>query len=425
MKIGVETGLKMDRRIMDANAAVLESFFNAEPVLVGLEKALDVVPRYQPNLILASGPTIPWQDYVGGQRNGIIGGAIYEGLAANGADALAKLDSGEILVRGCQDYNCVGSLAGIYTASMPVFVVEDENYHNRAYCSMYEGNSRRRLNYGIYDEDVHRTLKRISQEVAPVIAKCIESSGGIPLKTIMARALRMGDELHSRNVASSMMFSIALMPHLLSLSRDNDIGVLERVLFELTSDQYFFLRISMAASKVIADRGRNVPFASIVSTMAITCSGFAIKVSGLGDEWFTGPYPDVEAVLFEGYGLDDIAWMGGESVITETIGLGAFAQSAAPALQKYLGGTFPRMLDTNRALYDICAGEHRDFLLPTLDYRGSPVGIDIFKVVARNVSPLMNVGIAGRDGGQIGSGVIRAPIECFVNAAKAFGERYQ
>lgn len=423
--IGPSRVLKIDDRISEANAAVLEAFFNAEPVLIGLEKALDVVPAYKPNLILASGPAIAWGDYVGGQRDGIIGGAIYEGLAVDAVEAVAKLDAGEILVGGCQDYGCVGSLAGIYTASMPVFIVENRNGGNRAYCSMYEGSSRRRLNYGVYDEDVHRTLSRIALEVAPVIARCIKRSGGIVLKEIMARALRMGDELHSRNVASSMMFSIELMPYLLSLSSEINIGTLERALFETTSDQYFFLRVAMAASKVIADNGRDIPFASIVSAMAITCSGFAIKVSGLGDEWFTGPYPDVDAVLFDGYSLEDIAWMGGESVITETVGLGAFAQSSAPALQKYLGGTFHRMIENNRALYGICAGEHRDFLLPGLDYRGSPVGIDIFKVVSQNTLPPMNVGIAGRDGGQIGAGVIRAPRECFVKAVDAFETRYK
>ena len=38
--------------------------------------------------------------------------------------------------------------------------------------------------------------------------------------------------------------------------------------------------------------------------------------------------------------------------------------------------------------------------------------------------PVMDIGVAGRDGGQIGAGLMIAPIECFQAAATAYAELY-
>ena len=59
-----------------------------------------------------------------------------------------------------------------------------------------------------------------------------------------------------------------------------------------------------------------------------------------------------------------------------------------------------------------------------LNYRGTPTGIDIFKVVETGVLPAMDIGVAGRDGGQIGAGIVRAPMECFTEAVKRYNARY-
>jgi hypothetical protein len=158
--------------------------------------------------------------------------------------------------------------------------------------------------------------------------------------------------------------------------------------------------------------------------MTLYCSGYAVRVSGLGDEWFFGPFPTVQARLFEGFTEDDIEWIGGESLITETVGLGGFSQAAAFALQSYQGGSPQAMIANNEAMYDIVVGEHTDFKIPYFGYRGSPTGIDVFKVRATGITPVLDAGLAGRDGGQIGAGVVRAPLECFQVAAEAFEKRY-
>ena len=407
----------------DANAEAFRRLNESDPVLDDVRPAIEALPGMTRETILTSGPPLPWAAYTGGQRAAVIGGALFEGLARDAAEADRKLAAGEIRVDGCHGYGCVGSLAGIYTASMPVFVVRNAAFGNVGCCNFYEGTNPRRLNYGVYDDGVRDRLLHVNRVVAPVVRDAVRLAGGIPLKPIMRRALHMGDELHSRNTAASLLFARELFPHLLALAATQGTAVAKAVQ-AMTEDHYFFLRLSMAAAKATADATRGIAGSSVVTAMALNCREFAIRVGGLGDRWFTGPHATVEARLFEGHGADEITWMGGESVIAETIGLGGFAQAAAFPLQSYQGGSPEAMVERNLALYRITVGENRDFHIPFLRYRGTPTGIDIFKVVETGVTPVMDMGIAGRDGGQIGAGVVKAPIECFARAVEAYRAEY-
>jgi len=413
-----------DSRRNEANRQAYERLCRSEPSLRDVRPAIDVVPGMTREAVLTSGPPLAWGEYTGGQREAIIGAALFEGLAVDRDEAERKLAAGHIRVDGCHSHGAIGSLAGVYTASMPVFVVDNPPFGNTAYCNLYEGTNPRRLNYGVYDEGVRERLLFVQDVVAPVIAEAVRASGGIALKPIMRRALHMGDELHSRNTAASLLFARELYPYFLDLVRDREEPV-KRTVEALTEDHYFFLRLSMAAAKAMADAAHGIEGSSVVTAMAFNCRNFAIRVSGLGDEWFTGPHASVEAKLFEGHTEDEIAWMGGESIIAETVGLGGFAQAAAFALQTYQGGSAEAMVTRNLELYAITVGEHPDFHIPYLGYRGTPTGIDLFRVVESGVRPVMDIGIAGRDGGQIGAGVVRAPIECFEAAQRAYQSRYR
>ncbi|MFQ6023697.1 MAG: DUF1116 domain-containing protein [Acidiferrobacterales bacterium] len=406
-----------------ANTTAFERLCAADPVLKDVLPASDVLPGMTRETILTSGPPMEWSEYTGGQRDAVIGGVLFEGLARDRDEAEGKLASGEIRVDGCHDHGAIGSLAGIYTASMPVFVVENAAFGNTAYCNMYEGTNPRRLNYGVYDAGVRDRLLFIQDVVAPVIAEAIRRSGGISLKPIMRRALHMGDELHSRNTAASLLFSRELFPHLLDLVATQKKSV-ESTLQAVTEDHYFFLRLSMAAAKATADGAHGIEGSSVVTAMAFNCRNFAVRVGGLGDEWFKGPHATVQAKLFEGHTEDEITWMGGESIIAETIGLGGFAQAAAFPLQQYQGGSPDAMVERNCKMYEITVGENPDFHIPYLGYRGTPTGIDIFRVVDTGILPVMDIGVAGRDGGQIGAGVVRAPLACFEAAKQAYQARY-
>lgn len=406
----------------DANAESFARLDDADPWVVDVRPAGEVLPGYRPNVVLTSGAPMPWSAYTGGQRDALIGGALFEGLAADRDEAIARFDSGEIEVGACHDYFAVGSLAGIYTASMPVFVVENRTHGNRGFCNFYEGKEPRRLNYGCYDEGVHQRLLQVNNELAPVVGEAIRRSGGVALKPLIARALRMGDEVHSRNAAASILFNREILPAVLDMVDDKVPGVRDAML-HLAENDYFFLRLSMAAAKASAD-AMVVPGSTLVSAMAFSCRGFAIKLAGTGDTWFEGPPPIHQGKLFAGHTEDEITWMGGESPITETVGLGGFAQACALSLQEYQGGSPEVMIERNLEMYDVVHGESSIYRIPQFSFRGTPTGIDARKVLETGVLPVMDVGLAGRDGGQIGAGVIRAPRECFADAMAEHQRRF-
>jgi hypothetical protein len=404
-----------------ANDETVRRFETTAPVLVDVGPAAEVVPGFEANTILTSGPPMAWEEYVGGQREAVIGAAQYERLGRDREEVIRRLDCGEINVLPCSALHCVGSVAGVYSASMPVFVVEDADGGGRAFCNLYEGSSPRRLNYGCYDEEVQSRLEWIREDLGPTMQRLISSIGPVELKPVMRRALQMGDELHSRNNAGCLLFMAEVIKRAGKLDAGSGLAT---VLQEVVSDQYFFLRLSMGAAKCIADRGHGVDASSVVTAMAISCHGFGIRVSGLGDQWFTGPPPLFEGHFFEGHTSAEVSWMGGESIMTETVGLGGFAQAAAPALHRYQGGSVAAMVERNLEMYQITVSESEQFRIPYFDFRGSPVGIDIFRVLETGVLPVMDAGLAGAGGGQIGAGVVRAPRECFEGAADAYGKRY-
>jgi Protein of unknown function (DUF1116) len=407
-----------------ANARAVERMCAADPVLVGVRPAREVVPGMMAGTILTSGPDLDWTDYAGGQRAAVVGGALFEGLAHNADEVDAKVASGEITVAPCHRHDCIGSLAGVFTASMPVLVVENAHGGNRAYCTLFEGASPHRLNYGVYNDEVRASLRLLEEVVGPTLHEAVTRAGGIALRPIMRRALHLGDELHSRNTAATLLFTREVFPALLDLVAIAEPQV-RRTLEYLGSGDYFFLRLSMAASKAAADAGHGIEASSVVTSMTFNCKEFGIRVSGLGNRCFRGPLPDLaDARLFEGHGADEIECMGGESTINETVGLGGLAQAAAFPLQRYQGGGPARMIETNREMYEITVGEHPAFQIPYFEFRGVPTGIDVHRVVASAITPAMDIGIAGRNGGQIGAGSFRAPLTCFERAQAAYVETY-
>jgi hypothetical protein len=407
-----------------ANAEAVRRMTSADPILVDVAPAGEVLPGMTPRTILTSGPPMPWAEYYGGQRNAVIYGALYEGLASDEQDADAKIADGRITLGSTHDHGCVGSVAGIYTASMPVFVVDNPVHGNRAYCNFYEGESRRRLNYGSYDDEVRAGLDFLRDELAPVLRDVIRASGGVPLRPLISRALRMGDELHSRNTAATILFTRDLMPHFVNYAATRSKEPAQTALRFFSASDYSFLRLSMAAAKAMADAATGVTGSSIVTAMTISCRNFAIRVSGLGGEWFTGPLPEASCKLFDGFTAEDVEWIGGESHITETVGLGGFAQAAAFGLQAYQGGSAEEMARMNSLMYEITVAEHPHFKIPYYGFRGTPVGIDVFKVTQTGITPVIDGGIAGKKGGQIGAGILRAPLACFTAAREAYLRRY-
>jgi hypothetical protein len=389
----------------------------ADPVLVDVRPALAALPGMQPHMILTSGAPMPWSAYTGGQRRAIIGAAQYEGLASSVQDADDRIAAGDILVRACHDHGCVGSVTGVTSASMPVLVVEDRNSGTCGHCLVYEGPARQRLTYGVWNDAVRDQLLHVRDVIGPALGAAVRAIGGLALKPIMRRALGMGDDLHSRNVAATSTFYQRMAVPLLTTPGSSDVAL--EVLRYLEKSELFFLHVGMAAGKATADAARNVAGSRIVTAMAVSEHEFAIRVGGTGDTWFRAPVPPLQAKLFEGFTPDDLAFMGGESLIMETIGLGGMAAAAAFSLQDYSGGTPAAMIATNEQMYTITETEHPEFKIPFLGFRGTPLGIDVAKVVATGVTPAIHMGAAHRDGGHIGAGLLHAPLEPFQEAVAA------
>jgi hypothetical protein len=176
----------------------------------------------------------------------------------------------------------------------------------------------------------------------------------------------------------------------------------------------------------MCDAGHNIEGSTVVSAMARNGTDFGIRVSGLGERWFTALAPPVDGLYFPGFTAEDANPDLGDSTITETAGIGGFAMAAAPAIVTFVGGTAPLAMETTLEMYEITVAHHKIFTIPALDFQGTPTGIDIRKVVEKSITPRVNTGVAHKDAGvgQVGAGLVRPPMSMFEEALVAFAEQY-
>jgi Protein of unknown function (DUF1116) len=409
--------------IEKANKEATERMMEARPVLVGLGKARDVIPGMRENLLLHAGPPITWARASGPMRGAIVGALIFEGKAKDAAEAEALVTSGQIELEPCHHHQAVGPMAGITAPSMSVYVLENKTHGNRSYSNLNEGYGKV-LRYGAYSEEVLNRLRWMEGVMAPVLAKALEASGGIDIRALLAEALHMGDEGHNRNKAGSILYTTKLAPFIARVAPKPEVAA--EVLKFLGDNALSVLNPVMAACKGMADAAHGVEGSTIVSTMARNGTDFGIRVSGLGDRWFTAPVATPKGLYFPGFKAEDASGDIGDSVITETAGIGGFAMASAPAIVTFVSGTPKDAINATLEMYEITYAEHKYFTIPPLDFRGTPTGVDIRKVVEKGIVPRVNTGIAHKDAGvgQIGAGLVRPPMAMFEQAIVAFAEKY-
>jgi hypothetical protein len=410
-----------DDRVIRANAEAVARLIAARPVIVGIGIAADVVPGMRRNLLLHSGPPVAWEAMSGPTRGAVMGGLIYEGLAETPEDAERLAASGKVDFAPCHHHASVGPMAGIMTASMPVWIIENQAFGNRAYATLNEGLGKV-LRYGAFDASVIERLRWMASSLAPILRDAIAAHGPVDLRSLIAQALQMGDEVHNRNRAATSLLIRTLAPHLAVGSAPRD--EIARVFRFLDGNDHFFLNLSMPAAKASLDPAHGVAHSTLVSTMARNGTEFGIRVSGLGDRWFTAPSPMVEGLYLPGFTAADAAPDIGDSVITETCGIGGFAMAAAPAIVQFVGGSASQALGYTRKMYDITLAEHPTYKIPGLDFRGTPTGIDLLKVIETGTLPVVNTGIAHKTPGigMVGAGLVRPPMQCFAQALMAFAD---
>ena len=411
--------------IEQANATAVGRMMDARPILKGLVTAREVIPGLKNGLLLHAGPPVEWERMSGPLRGAVIGALLFEGLAKTEAQATAMAAEGQVKFAPCHEHNAVGPMAGVTSASMKVYVVENITHGNRAFSNLNEGYGKV-LRYGAYSDDVLKKLRWMNDVMAPLLADALAaSSGGLDMRTLLAEALHMGDEGHNRNKAGSLLFLKWFAPLVAKVATDRRVE--HDVLKFIGDNALTVLNPVMAACKAMADAAHNVEGSTVVSTMARNGTDFGIRVSGLGGRWFTAPCETPRGLWFPGFTEADANPDIGDSTITETAGIGGFAMAAAPAIVTFVGSTPKDATHATLEMYEITAAEHKHFTIPALDFRGTPTGIDIRKVVEKGITPRVNTGIAHKQAGvgQVGAGLVRPPMKIFEDALVAYAQKYE
>jgi hypothetical protein len=407
-------------KIEQANEIAVGRILDADPVLVDVRPAGEVIKGLTDGMILHAGPPIGWDRMCGPMRGAIAGAIVLEGWAGDLAAAEKLARSGDISFQPNHHFDAVGPMTGLITPSMPVMVVENRKFENRAYCTLNEGLGKV-MRFGGNDDEVLNRLRWLASDLAPAMSRALADRDGLPLKAIIARGLSMGDEMHQRNVACTGLVLRDLAPALARTSDDGD--QLAALLAFIGSNDQFFLNIAMVMGKAIMDPVRGIEGSSVVTAMSRNGTDFGIRVSGTGDQWFTAPVEMPNGLYFPGFSEKDANPDMGDSTIVETMGLGGFAMAAAPAVAGFVGaGSAGDALNHTRSMMEITVGSNPEWTIPALDFAGVATGIDIRKVLETGLAPVINTGIAHREAGvgQVGAGIVRAPMACFEQALEAF-----
>jgi len=410
--------------IEQANETAISRMMAARPILKTVAPARDVIPGMRDNLLLHAGPPITWERASGPMRGAIVGALIFEGLADDWASAEKLVTSGQIELEPCHEHNAVGPMAGVTSPSMMVYVLENVTHGNKAYSNLNEGYGKV-LRYGAYSEEVIAKLRWMNDVMGPALASALAASeDGLDIRALLAESLHMGDEGHNRNKAGSILYTAKLAPWIVQVVDDKAVAV--QILKFLADNALSVLNPVMAACKAMADAGHGVEGSTVMTVMARNGTDLGIRVSGLGDRWFTGPVGQPDGLYFSGFTAADASGDIGDSTITETAGIGAFAMASAPAIVTFISGTPEMAINTTLKMYEITTAEHSAFTIPALGFRGTPVGVDIRKVVELGIRPQINTGIAHKDAGvgQVGAGLVLPPMNVFEDALVAYAEKY-
>lgn len=418
--------IKKNDHIKNDNERMLESFKKAQPYMMDVVPAKQVIKELagDKKVILHAGPPIKWENMTEPMQGSCVGAVLFEGWAKNEKDAWAMLNAGEVEFMPCHSVRAVGPMGGITSANMPVMIVENRYKGNQAFCTLNEGIGKV-LRFGAYSQEVIDRLIWMKDVLGPTLSKALhKTKEGLNITVLMAKAITMGDEFHQRNIAASLVFLKEMAPLITEL--DIEQSTKKDVIQFLADTDQFFLNIMMATGKSIVDGARTQESGTIVTTMARNGENFGVRIGGMGDEWFTAPVNTPNGLYFTGYAEDDANPDIGDSSIAETVGFGGMSMIAAPGVTRFVGaGGFDDAQRVSNEMMKICTEHNPNFTIPTWDFQGTPLGIDIVKVVETGITPIINTGIAGKVAGtgQVGAGTVRAPLACFEKALLAYAEK--
>lgn len=411
-------------KIQKANEEAVNRIIQSKPVLIGFDKAINVVPNMTEKTIIHAGPPIEYQNMSGPMKGAVQGALVFEELASTLEEADTLAASGDIIFSPCHEHDSVGSMAGVTSANMYVHIIKNETYGNIAYTNLSEQLSKV-LRFGANDQSVIDRLIWMRDVMGPMLRDAMKfAPEGIDLRILLSQALHMGDECHNRNVAGTTVLIQALTPYIVQTDFSKE--QIKEVLDFVAASDYFSGPTWMGVAKAAMDAAHNVENSTIVTTMARNGVEFGIRVSGIGgNTWFTGPAQPVIGPMFAGYTQADAGLDMGDSAITETFGIGGFAMAAAPAIVPLVGGTVQEALNYSKEMLEITTAENPNITIPVLDFMGIPSGIDVLKVIETGIPPIINTAIAHKDPGigMIGAGLTNPPMNVFDEALVALANK--
>jgi hypothetical protein len=397
-----------------ANAEVVRRLDTGVPMLVGVRPAGEVLPQLSGRALLHPGPAIELEQVCDPLRRSMRITVVAEGWCRTVEEADALLESGEVTLLAANTAGAVAPMASVVAASTPVWVVELDAEGERltAYAPVGQGSG----DVAWFGRETPAALERLTllrEAVTPVLSDVIAEGGPVDVFSLAAQAVAMGDDVHVRTQAATNLLLRQLLPALVGTKHPRAVEVARY----LSANHLLFLTLAMAAARTLTAWAGAVAGSSVVTTMARNGTEFGVRLSG-DSQWFLAPAPSVgRAVYHPGRGAADGAADIGDSAVLELVGLGGAAAAGSPAVGQLVGGMHEAGALTAE-LERVCVARSTRFTLPTHGGRGTPLGVDVRKVVEHGITPKVTTGILHiSDGsGQIGAGVADAPIECFRDA---------
>jgi hypothetical protein len=406
---------RRSRSVDAANAEVLRRLDEGVPHLVEVAPAGAVVPGLEERMLLHCGPPLDYTAACDPLRRSMRAAVVAEGWASTREDADRMLARGEIALDAANAHDLVVPMVTALGPSQPVWVAALDGW-GKAFAPLNQGPGETPW-FGRETDVAIDRLRFLADAVGPVLAGALQAHGPIDALGLAGQGVQMGDDAHIRVQATTNVMLRNLLPHLVA----SDHPSRAEVAGFLSSNHLFFLTAGMAAARALTGWAGEVPGSSIVTTMARNGGELGIKLAGT-DDWHLTSAPSIgQALYYAGQGPETSARDVGDSAVLELVGLGGPAAAGSPSVAAFVGGSMSDALAMTTQLDLICAGRSSRFKLPTLDWRGTPLGVDVRKVVELGITPKVTTGILHvSDGsGQVGAGVATAPIECFQAALLA------
>ena len=401
-------------RVDAANAEVVSRLDRGVPMLLGVETAGTAIGGFTDGMILHCGPSIEWADMCDPLRRSVRAAVVAEGWAPHRDAADRMVQAGEIQLEAANEHCAVVPMATAIGPTAPVYVVSVDAGGTTAYSSLNQGSGAVAW-FGVDSDAAIERLGFLRDVLGPALAQALDRAGPIDVFSLAAQGIAMGDDVHMRVQATTNLLLRDLLPHLVR-SGSTRIG---EVADFLSTNHLMFLNIAMAGARALTEWAGQVPDSSIVTSMARNGTTYGVRLPGRPERWFVAPSPRVQDALYHpGQGPDTSAPDIGDSAVLELVGLGGAAAANSPAVAGFLGGRMADAMAVTANMGRICAGTSTRLRLPILDNAGTPLGIDVRRVVETTITPAVNTGIVHvSDGsGQVGAGVAHAPLECFVQA---------